>query len=181
MQWRSQFCRRRLTVHPIRRSANARDKPATIAAQRKSAVRSLLIVGAYIDRNSISVSSLLHRYVLIIYLGNGEQAGQACPNCLDHGIPCVTSLSRSHSHRNKYGSPVQHGGSDHLRDPAVSRPVGLLSPNATSVEFSVHPEDNQVAEGNNTPALDSFDEPGERSSILPDDKVRYSWPSIERP
>jgi hypothetical protein len=161
-------------MQPSRRSANARDKPATIAAQGKSDVCSLLAVGAYTDRDSISVSSLLHGYVLITYLGNAEQADQACPNCLDHGVSCVTSSSRSHSQRNRCGSPDQYGGRDHLRDSAVSRPVGLLSPNATSVEFSVHPEDNEIAEGNNTPALDPFDEPGERSSILPDDMVRYA-------
>jgi hypothetical protein len=160
-------------MQPTRTSANARDKPATIAAQRKSAVRFDLTIDAFID-NSINVSLQLHGHVPITYLGNGDQAGQACPNCLDHGVPCVTASSRSHSHRNKSGSPPQYGGINHLREPGVLRPADLLSPNATSVEFSVHPEDNQTAEGINTPALDPFDEPGERSSILPDDMVRYA-------
>jgi hypothetical protein len=48
----------------------------------------------------------------------------------------------------------------------------LLSPNATSVGFSVHPEDIEISEGVNTPTMGLLDEPGERSSILPDDMVR---------
>jgi hypothetical protein len=110
----------------------------------------------------------------MIYLGNGDQADQACPNCLDHGVLCVTSSSRGNSHRDKARSPYRYHSSDPSRGSAASRPIGLLSPDAMSVEFSIHPENIQIPEDSTTPALEPFDEPGERSSILPDDMVRHA-------
>jgi hypothetical protein len=61
---------------------------------------------------------------------------------------------------------------ERCRASIVSRHVGLLSPNATSVGFSVNPEENEIPEEISTPATGLLDEPGERSSILPDDMVR---------
>lgn len=160
-------------MQPTRRSVNACDKLATIAAQRRSAVSFISPLMSCSIGTPIGLTSVMD-VSLISLSGNGDQADQACPNCLDHGVPCVTPSSRGHSHRNQPGPSFPYRGSNLLRESNVSRPAGLLSPDDTSVEFSVHPEYNQIADGNNTPALDTFDEPGERSSILPDDMVRHT-------
>lgn len=111
---------------------------------------------------------------LTVRSGNGHQADQACPNCLDRGVPCTTSSSRVQSCLTDPGTsyPTQDYGVGGRRDSVGSRPIGLISPNATSVEFSVHPKENEIIEGSDTFALGLFDEPCERSSILSDDKVR---------
>jgi hypothetical protein len=101
--------------------------------------------------------------------------GSAVSNCLDRGVRCVTSSSSSRGQRRLENSAALHSpqrpSHDRRRGSAISQPVGLLSPNATSVGFSVNTED--IAQGNEILTPGVVDNLGEQSSILPDDLVRY--------
>jgi hypothetical protein len=89
-------------------------------------------------------------------------------------VSCVTSSSRGQSRLadSATSQPAQAYGHGQRRESVASRPIGLLSPNATSTAFSVHAEDNDGFGRNDAPAQGLLDDPGERSSILPDDMVR---------
>jgi hypothetical protein len=86
----------------------------------------------------------------------------------------VTSSSRGQSRlANSITSPpAQAHGHGQRREYVASRPIGLLSPNVTSTAISVYAEDNDGFGGNDAPVQGLLDDPGERSSILPDDMVR---------
>lgn len=74
--------------------------------------------------------------------------------------------------------PAQEFGHDQRRESVASRLIGLPSPKATSTALSVYAEDDDAFGGDDTPAQGLLDDPGDRSSILPDDMVRYAQSAI---
>lgn len=161
-------------------NGNGLDRHATIAGQRRFAVSP--------EFGSLPLSwSLCNTTVAEPFAdgsdqretGNGDQTEQSCPNCRDRGVPCVTSLSRGQRRVDNPAPSQSPRRPRHVqrRESFVSRPAGVLSPNATSVGFSVHTEDVVVSEGNEILTPGAVDNLGERSSILPDDLVRFASPS----